>query len=157
MTDDNARMTPEEAQRLGENFKLYRRFKGITLRDLGNAIGLSVNTIRQHEAGARLFRADDMVNVRGVNVYPAAIESVVRRFPEVVEFRSTVRESGAMRSLSVEIELRAPAPNAPATATQVSRRLREALGLSVPVHVVEPGTLPRFEMKARRFVVEERG
>jgi phenylacetate-CoA ligase len=111
-------------------------------------------------AGGILARADDMVNVRGVNVYPAAIESVVRRFPEVVEFRSTVSENGALRSLSVEIELlarAASADHAQAIAARVSLGLREALGLSVPVQVVAPDTLPRFEMKARRFVVEGRG
>ena len=47
--------------------------------------------------GGILARADDMVNVRGVNVYPAAIEAVVRGFPEVVEFRSTVSRSHEMR------------------------------------------------------------
>jgi phenylacetate-CoA ligase len=107
--------------------------------------------------GGILARADDMVNVRGVNVYPAAIEAVVRGFPEVVEFRSTVSRSHEMRSLSVEIE---PAPGVegpPALAAAVSKRLREALGLNVPVRAVGPRTLPRFEMKARRFVVEEEG
>jgi len=105
--------------------------------------------------GGILGRDDDMVNVRGVNVYPAAIEAVVRAFPEVVEFRSTVSRSHEMRSLSVEIE---PAPgqgDGSALAALVGRRLREALGLSVPVRVVEPMGLPRFEMKARRFVVED--
>jgi len=47
--------------------------------------------------GGILARADDMVNVRGVNVYPAAIESVVRGFPEVAEFRATVAQAGALR------------------------------------------------------------
>jgi phenylacetate-CoA ligase len=105
--------------------------------------------------GGILGRDDDMVNVRGVNVYPAAIEAVVRAFPEVVEFRSTVSRRHEMRSLSVEIE---PAPgqgDGSALAALVGRRLREALGLSVPVLVVEPMGLPRFEMKARRFVVED--
>ncbi len=107
--------------------------------------------------GGILARADDMVNVRGVNVYPAAIEAVVRRFPEIVEFRSTVSRSHEMRSLSLEIE---PAPGtegAEALVAAVGKRLREALGLTVPVRVVAPRTLPRFEMKARRFVVEEEG
>jgi phenylacetate-CoA ligase len=107
--------------------------------------------------GGILARADDMVNVRGVNVYPAAIEAVVRGFPQVAEFRSTVSRSHEMRSLTVEIE---PAPGVgqlPALAAAVSQRLREALGLSVPVRAVAPGSLPRFEMKARRFVVEEAG
>jgi len=105
--------------------------------------------------GGILARADDMVNVRGVNVYPAAIEAVVRGFPEIVEFRSTVSRSHEMRSLSLEIE---PAPGAPgpeALAAAVGKRIREALGLTVPVRAVESRTLPRFEMKARRFVVEE--
>ena len=106
--------------------------------------------------GGIVARADDMVNVRGVNVYPAAIEAIVRRFPEVVEFRSTVAASGPLRSLSVEIEADPQAPDAPGLATRVAQQLRLALGLTVPVRVAEPGTLPRFEMKARRFVVEER-
>ena len=105
--------------------------------------------------GGILARADDMINVRGVNVYPSAIESVVRRFEEVVEFRSTVRRGGAMRSLSLEIELIPHAADAPGLATHVSQQLREALGLTIPVHVVDSGSLPRFEMKARRLVIEE--
>ena len=106
--------------------------------------------------GGILARADDMVNVRGVSVYPAAIEAIVRRFAEVVEFRSTVATNGAMRSLSIEIEPYPQAPDAPALAARVAQQLREALGLTVPVRLAAPGTLPRFEMKARRFVVEGR-
>ena len=104
--------------------------------------------------GGVLSRTDDMVNIRGVNVYPASIEAVVRRFPEVVEFRTTVSQVGAMRSLAVEIELVPQTGDQSVVAARVSQRLREALGLSVHVHVVEAGALPRFEMKARRFVVE---
>jgi phenylacetate-CoA ligase len=105
--------------------------------------------------GGILARADDMINVRGVNVYPSALESVVRRFDEVVEFRSTVRRAGAMRTLSLEIELVPHASDGSGIATHVSQQLREALGLTIPVHVVESGSLPRFEMKARRLVIEE--
>lgn len=104
--------------------------------------------------GGILARADDMVNIRGVNVYPAGIEAVVRRFADVVEFRSTVSRAGVMRSLVVDIEVAARVHDRQGLAARVSRQLREALGLTVPVHVVEAGSLPRFEMKARRFVVE---
>jgi phenylacetate-CoA ligase len=104
--------------------------------------------------GGVLSRADDMVNIRGVNVYPASIEAVVRRFPEVVEFRTTVSRAGAMRSLGVEIEVAPQAGDGSLLGARVSQRLREALGLSVRVQVAAAGTLPRFEMKARRFVVE---
>jgi phenylacetate-CoA ligase len=104
--------------------------------------------------GGVLSRADDMVNIRGVNVYPASIEAVVRRFPEIVEFRTTVTQTGAMRSLAVEIEVASGAVDTALLGARVAQRLREALGLSVHVRVAAGGTLPRFEMKARRFVVE---
>jgi len=98
------------------------------------------------------LRSDDMVNVRGVNVYPAAIESVVREFPDVIEFRARVWMASEMRHLSLDVEC-GPAASADLEG-RLSRRLREALGLTTPVLVVPRGTLPRFEMKARRFVVE---
>ena len=105
------------------------------------------------EGGIRA-RTDDMINIRGVNIYPAAIESVVRRFSEIAEFRSTASRDGALWKLSIEIE---PAPGITDLSSVVSKlllQLREALGIVTPVHVVEPGSLPRFEMKARRFVVK---
>jgi phenylacetate-CoA ligase len=100
-----------------------------------------------------LARIDDMVNIRGVNVYPTSIESVVRAIPEIVEFRSTVSQTGAMRTLSIEIEIEDGRDSNAASITLV-RQLRSALGLTVPVRIADRGTLPRFEMKARRFVVE---
>jgi phenylacetate-CoA ligase len=95
-----------------------------------------------------------MVNVRGVNVYPSAVEAVVRSHREVVEFRSVVTHAGALASLAVEVEVREEAGTAAALIVRLGAALREALGLTVPVTVVEAGTLPRFEMKARRFVVQ---
>jgi phenylacetate-CoA ligase len=104
--------------------------------------------------GGILSRVDDMVAVRGVNVYPAAIEAVVRQSPEVVEFRSTVRQEGAMRSLAIDVELAPGRDDGQMVASRVSQAIREAIGLTVPVRLVEAGALPRFEMKARRFIVE---
>jgi phenylacetate-CoA ligase len=104
--------------------------------------------------GGILGRADDMVNIKGVNVYPVGIETVVRRFAEVVEFRSIVSASHAMRTLRLEIELGPHAGDDAAIAARVAYQLREALGLTVPVNVMPAGTLPRFEMKASRFVIE---
>jgi phenylacetate-CoA ligase len=105
--------------------------------------------------GGILTRADDMVNIRGVNVYPAGIEAVVRDVPDVVEFRSIVSRTGAMRSLTLEIEVSRSAGDVAAVSQRVTAALKEALGLTVQVHVVGVGTLPRFEMKSSRFVVEE--
>jgi phenylacetate-CoA ligase len=105
--------------------------------------------------GGILARADDMINIRGVNVYPAGIEAVVRQVEEVVEFRSVVTRAGAMRALRVEVELSSGAVDPDGITARVAYGLREAVGLTVPVRAVEPGALPRFEMKASRFVVEE--
>lgn len=102
--------------------------------------------------GGILARVDDMVSIRGVNVYPSAIEAVVRRFADVAEFRATVNSTGALHSLTVEIEpMPAAAGEAPALTSQVSAALHEGLGLAVTVTVASQ-PLPRFEMKARRFL-----
>ena len=106
-------------------------------------------------AGGVVARADDMVNVRGVNVYPAAVESVLRAIGPVVEYRCTVQAAGSLREIAVEVEIE-NGVDAAAVAALAASRLREALGLTVPVMPVEAGTLPRFEMKARRFVVDRR-
>jgi phenylacetate-CoA ligase len=100
--------------------------------------------------GGILTRADDMVNVRGVNVYPSAVEAVVRGFDDVVEYRATVMNTGALCELSLEIEL---APGSAPLDERIGSALRDALGLTIPVRIVDPGVLPRFEMKARRFVI----
>lgn len=105
--------------------------------------------------GGVLARVDDMINIRGVNVYPAAIESVVRGFSEVVEFRSTVSWAGSLRSLLVEVEAAPESADGSDLVRRVAHQFRVALGLTVPVHLAAPGTLPRFEMKARRFIVED--
>ena len=105
--------------------------------------------------GGILARADDMVNVRGVNVYPSAVESVMRRFAEVGEYRATVGVNGSLRELSVEVELTPGADGPTDVAKRVGAALRESLGLSVPLRVVEANTLPRFELKARRFVIQD--
>jgi phenylacetate-CoA ligase len=108
-----------------------------------------------HLAGGILSRADDMVNVRGVNVYPSAVESVVRRFSDVAEYRATVQHAGSLSELSVEIELAAGVTGPSDVASKVAAALRESLGLTVPLRIVDANTLPRFEMKARRFVIEK--
>lgn len=96
--------------------------------------------------GGVLGRADDMLIIRGVNVFPTAIEQIVRGFPEVVEFRLTAFKHEEMDQLSIEIEdhLHQPA--------RVADELRLRLGLSVEVIEAPPGSLPRSEEKARRFV-----
>ncbi|MDQ0190266.1 phenylacetate--CoA ligase family protein [Alicyclobacillus cycloheptanicus] len=96
--------------------------------------------------GGVVGRVDDMVVVRGVNIYPQSIESIVREFPEVAEFRIVYYTEQEMVQVKVQVE-------APDTVlTPLMTRLRERVGLRIEVEVVEPGSLPRFEMKARRVL-----
>lgn len=101
--------------------------------------------------GGVLGRADDMTIVRGVNVFPSAIENVMREFPEIEEFRVEVSARNAMSELKLILEPK-PNPNAAhELAERVGQRVRERIGLRPQVEMVAPGSLPRFELKARRF------
>ncbi len=103
-------------------------------------------TFRRLEGGI-LGRLDDMLIVRGVNVFPSAIESVVRRFAAIEEFQVEVFREGELDEVRVLVE---------ATEDGVAGALREALradlGLRLDVVPVPPRTLPRYELKARRVV-----
>jgi phenylacetate-CoA ligase len=100
--------------------------------------------------GGVLGRVDDMVVVRGVNVFPSAVEGIVRRFPEVEEFRVDVFETGGLAELKVTVEP-AAAENSAGLKEGVTESIRDNLHIRPVVEVVAPGTLPRFELKARRF------
>jgi len=100
--------------------------------------------------GGVLGRIDDMVVVRGVNVYPSAIETVLRRFPEILEYQVCLSTERSMTELGVVVE---PAsPTGQNLVPRVENALGDALALRIPVSLAEPGSLPRFEFKAQRWV-----
>ena len=101
--------------------------------------------------GGILSRADDMIHIRGNNVYPTAIEAVIRRFREVVEFRIVVDQSEALSDLTIEIEP-ADAADAKRLIGEVSRAIRDELLFRAEVVAVPPSSLPRFELKSRRVI-----
>ncbi len=96
--------------------------------------------------GGVLGRADDMMVVRGVNIFPSSIEQILRSFPEVVEFRLTVRKRGEMDELVVEVEDHLQDPK------RIAKELHLRLGLKVEVRLAPAMSLPRFEGKGERFV-----
>jgi phenylacetate-CoA ligase len=100
--------------------------------------------------GGILGRADDMLVVRGVNIFPSAIEGVLREFPEVSEFRIEVFSRRSMAELKVLLEPVSDANGG--LADRVAARLQDQLLLRVPCELVSSGSLPRFELKARRVV-----
>ncbi len=101
--------------------------------------------------GGVLGRADDMIIIRGVNVFPSAIENVMREFPEIEEFRIDTYLREELRELKLTLEPTSDCESVQALEERVVRRFRERLGLRPEVEAVAPGTLPRFELKAKRF------
>lgn len=106
--------------------------------------------------GGILGRLDDMIIVRGVNVYPTAVEQILRGFSEVEEYRVCVIQKNSMTEMQVEIEPSSLCRDAATLTTRVMAAFETTLALRVPVSAVAPGTLPRFEMKAKRWVHEQR-
>jgi phenylacetate-CoA ligase len=96
--------------------------------------------------GGVLNRTDDMLVIRGMNIFPSSVEQILRSFPEVVEYRITAPRVGEMDALTVEIEDRLEQPQ------RVKQELNLRLGLNVQVQCVPLESLPRFEGKGKRFV-----
>lgn len=112
--------------------------------------------VRKHTASGRLLlqggilgRVDDMVVVRGVNLYPSAIEAIVRQFPEVVEFLVEQKKVDAMDEIELLVEVSAPEVSAVIAA--LTSRLRDTFSLRIPVRAAPAGSLPRHEFKSRRW------
>lgn len=100
-------------------------------------------------AGGVIGRVDDVLIVRGVNVYPSAIENLIHQVPEVGEFAVDVFRIEEMDQLDIRIEV--PSGNEDSVAGEVGKEIHAALGIRAHVHSVPVGTLPRFDLKARRF------
>jgi phenylacetate-CoA ligase len=109
-----------------------------------------------YEGGIR-GRVDDMKLVRGTNVYPRAVEALVREHPEVDEFQIRLYTADGIRD---EIEVLVEVPDQSVDPEELCRRLAKELtdaheSLRFGVRTVELGSLPRFELKAKR-VMDER-
>lgn len=98
--------------------------------------------------GGVLGRADDMVVVRGTNVYPGAVAAIVAQFPEIVEHAVYVEETDTMTQLRLLIEPTTPDAG---IANRVAEALHTTFNLRFAVECVEQNQLERFEFKARRW------
>src|SRR5439155_23702102 len=101
-----------------------------------------------------LGRYDDMRKIRGTNVYPRAVEAIVREYAAVEEFRILLTREGTRDEVTLQAELRPGRETEwPALEKQLGDDLaRNHEGLRFRVERVETGTLPRFELKAKRLV-----
>jgi phenylacetate-CoA ligase len=103
--------------------------------------------------GGILGRVDDMVIVRGVNIYPTAVEHVLRACGEIGEYQVKVSRADALTKLTVLIEPGGACQDIPRLVASARKQLQNAFALRIPVEAVPRGTLPRFEMKAKRWVL----
>ena len=103
--------------------------------------------------GGILSRCDEMVVVRGVNIYPSAIENIVRRYPEVIEFMVEQKRVDNMAEIELKAELAAELDEAQQAAVvrSLEDRFRDSFALRIPVHIAPPGLLPRHEFKSKRW------
>ncbi|MBS7650156.1 MAG: phenylacetate--CoA ligase [Candidatus Bathyarchaeia archaeon] len=103
-------------------------------------------------------RADDMLKIRGVNVFPSQVESVLMKMPELGDnYVLIVDREHELDKLTVRVEVSDRIPkkrgdNLEELNRKVSRQLKNILNLTVDVELVEPGSIPRSEGKAKRVV-----
>jgi phenylacetate-CoA ligase len=102
--------------------------------------------------GGILGRTDDMVTVRGVNLYPAAVEEIVRSCQGVGEYRVVFEKRRELAEVALEVEPSADCQDCSTLGERLRKILGRAFPLRIPVSVLPVGSLPRFEMKAKRWV-----
>ncbi len=100
--------------------------------------------------GGVLGRADDMLSVRGVNVYPAAIDNLIRAIPSIVEYEVEIRRIAEMDDLLLKLET-GKEHSFPEIEQAILAAFRAKLNIRVSVAQAELGSLPRYEFKARRY------
>jgi phenylacetate-CoA ligase len=98
--------------------------------------------------GGIIGRVDDALIIRGVNVFPSAIEGFVRQFPEISEYGVEVYRRGELDVMEILVEVQDGDPGVVAKA--ITKEIRNGLGMRVAVTPVPYGSLPRFELKAKR-------
>jgi len=126
---------------------VFRYRSGDRVRLAGSACACGRSFLRL-EGGIR-GRLDDMLIVRGVNVFPSALEGIVRQFPAVDEFLIEVYKRAEMDEVRLLVEIDGAAA---ATARELKERLRAQLGIRIEVVPVPARSLPRYELKAKRVV-----
>jgi phenylacetate-CoA ligase len=111
----------------------------------------SCGSYRMGLQGGILGRTDDMVIVRGVNIFPSSIEEIVRSFSEIAEYQVHVKAEEALAELEIKIEPVNGSVDCAALIARLERALMNALSLRVPVTAAPCGGLPRYELKAKRW------
>jgi phenylacetate-CoA ligase len=102
-------------------------------------------------------RADDMLNIRGLSLFPSVIEEIIRGFDSLGdEFQIVLATKGVMDSFAIVVESSLTGEASTALAARVVTEFVRRCELRPKVKVVAPGTLPRSEFKARRVIDRRR-
>lgn len=105
-----------------------------------------------HLPGVVLGRADFMVTIRGINVYPTAVENLLGELPELSNhYELHVSRASGMDRLLVKVEAVDAAIDSAAVTHKLVEHLRQNLGVRLEGEVLPPGALPRYELKTRRI------
>ena len=102
--------------------------------------------------GGILGRTEDMIVVRGVNVYPTAVEQIIRGFSEVAEYQVHVTQKGALTEMHVLVEPSRETKHVAGLVASIEKSLQTSLSLRIPVTTAAPNSLPRAELKAKRWI-----
>ena len=102
--------------------------------------------------GGILARLDDMVVIRGINVYPSAVDDVFRSCRNVAEYCVHIDTGSALPKLKITVEPGRDCRDPVALAAEIESELQRTFSLRIPVAAVTRGSLPRFEMKAQRWI-----
>jgi phenylacetate-CoA ligase len=102
-------------------------------------------------------RADDMLIIRGVNVYPTQVEAALLQLPELSpNYRIVVSRTGTLDEAEVEVEVADELVGDPNLRSRAERALRETIGCSIAVALQPPGTVPRSEGGKLQRVLDRR-
>ena len=101
-------------------------------------------------AGGILGRVDDMVIVRGVNLYPAAVDAAIRAFGRVHEYQVEIDQRRTLPEVRIRFQ---PTDAVNDLRADLAAHLRATFQIRIDVEQVAPGTLPVFEFKARRWKI----
>src|SRR5262249_5519632 len=96
---------------------------------------------------------DDMLIIRGVNLYPSEVERILLSVGDVApHYQLVVERPGAMDELCVLCEPAADAVGVSSLTSRITPALQDGTGLSMAVHVLERAAVPRSEGKAVRVI-----
>lgn len=105
-----------------------------------------------HYPGTVLGRADFMVTIRGVNVYPTAVENLIGELPGLSNhYELHITRRDGMDRMRVKVEAAGPEVNLEAIGASLSNHIRTHLGVRLEVEALVPETLPRYQLKTKRI------